>query len=93
MSKVEVYDHAITWYKEEKKAAIPPKTDTTKSRQMLRKVSATAATLNAVSRISWGRSKLENITIFHVLHLEENQEIFEHNFEREEKVEQEGCAY
>ena len=60
---------------------------------MLRKVSATAATLNAVSRISWGRSKLENITIFHVSHLEEHQEIFEHDFEGEEKVEQEGGAY
>ena len=36
---------------------------------------------------------MENITIFHVLHLEEHQEIFEHNFEREEKVEQEGCTY
>ena len=93
MSKVEVYGHAITWYKDEKKAPIPPKTDTTKSRQMLRKVSATAATLNAVSRISWGRSKLENITIFHVSHLEEHQEIFEHDFEGEEKVEQEGGAY
>ena len=60
---------------------------------MLRMVSATAATLNAVSRISWGRSKLENITIFHVSHLEEHQEIFEHDFEGEEKVEQEGGAY
>ena len=27
------------------------------------------------------------------MHLEEHQEIFEHNFEREEKVEQEGCTY
>lgn len=36
---------------------------------------------------------LENITIFHVLHLEEHQEIFEHDFEGEEKVEQEGGAY
>ena len=60
---------------------------------MLRQVSAIAATLKAVSRISWGQKHVVKSYILSCLHLEEHQEIFEHDFEGEEKVEQEGGAY
>ena len=42
-----------------------------------------------------GRKMLSKVELYHVcsLHLEEHQEIFEHDFEGEEKVEQEGGAY